>query len=147
MRQDLALLKTTAPAVLCDGICKSYKLQLDRERAENERLLFDNDRFKRELHLTDVIFYKGGLTPTETMILHGLLNRKMISKEFYLNVIGDESDDLLEPIKILDVFMCKLRKKLKDYKPIIETAWGVGWFIQPLEQKRLKALLIEGAVS
>jgi two-component system cell cycle response regulator CtrA len=42
-------------------------------------------------------------------------------------------------IKIIDVFICKLRKKLADAsggKNYIETVWGRGYVLRPPEEVR-----------
>ena len=60
-----------------------------------------------------------------------------ITKEMFLNAMYGGMD---EPnIKIIDVFMCKLRKKLADAsggKDYVETLWGRGYALRPPEQVR-----------
>ena len=60
-----------------------------------------------------------------------------ISKEMFLTQLYDGMDE--PEIKIIDVFICKLRKKLasasngKDY---IETVWGRGYVLrEPLDDE------------
>src|SRR5213595_2681492 len=70
------------------------------------------------------------LTGKEYQILELLSLRKgsILTKEIFLNHIDGGMDETL--FKIIDVFICKLRRKLaaasggKDY---IETAWGRGY--------------------
>jgi two-component system cell cycle response regulator CtrA len=46
-------------------------------------------------------------------------------------------------IKIVDVFVCKMRRKLKPYRIIIQTDWGRGYFL-PAESKAIaQGLLAE----
>jgi two-component system cell cycle response regulator CtrA len=79
------------------------------------------------------------LTPKEYQILELLSLRKgtILTKEIFLNHLYGGMDEPL--FKIIDVFICKLRKKLtkasggKDY---IETEWGRGYVLrEPNEAK------------
>ena len=73
------------------------------------------------------------LTGKEYQMLELLSLRKgtTLSKEMFLNHLYGGMDE--PEIKIIDVFMCKLRKKLagawngKDY---IETVWGRGYVLR-----------------
>ena len=82
------------------------------------------------------------LTGKEYQMLELLSLRKgtTLSKEMFLNHLYGGMD---EPgLKIIDVFMCKLRKKLanasngKDY---IETVWGRGYVLRhPTDEEWVK---------
>ena len=73
------------------------------------------------------------LTGKEYQMLELLALRKgtTLSKEMFLNNLYGGIDE--PELKIIDVFMCKLRKKLanasggKDY---IETVWGRGYILR-----------------
>ena len=73
------------------------------------------------------------LTGKEYQMVELLAQRKgmMISKEMFLNHLYGGMD---EPgMKIIDVFICKLRKKLANVsggKDHIETSWGRGYTIR-----------------
>ncbi|MGY6704610.1 response regulator transcription factor [Roseinatronobacter sp.] len=73
------------------------------------------------------------LTKKEYEILEALVVRKgrPVDKESLMNIIYGHED---EPnIKIIDVFICKLRKKLEALmggEQIIETIWGRGYMIR-----------------
>ena len=77
------------------------------------------------------------LTPKEYQILELLSLRRgtTLTKEMFLNNLYGGMDEPV--IKIIDVFMCKLRKKLanasngKDY---IETVWGRGYVLRELSE-------------
>ena len=82
------------------------------------------------------------LTGKEYQMLEFLSLRKgaTISKEMFLTQLYDGMDE--PEIKIIDVFICKLRKKLasasngKDY---IETVWGRGYVMRhPTDQEEVK---------
>ena len=77
------------------------------------------------------------LTRKEYQILELLSLRRgtALTKEMFLNNLYGGMDEPV--IKIIDVFMCKLRKKLanasngKDY---IETVWGRGYVLRELSE-------------
>jgi two-component system cell cycle response regulator CtrA len=77
------------------------------------------------------------LTVKEYQILELLSLRKgtTLTKEMFLNYLYGGVD---EPgSKIIDVFMCKLRKKLakaSDGRDYIETSWGRGYLLRESEQ-------------
>jgi two-component system cell cycle response regulator CtrA len=81
------------------------------------------------------------LTTKEYQILEFLSLRKgaTLTKEMFLNQLYGGMDE--PDIKIIDVFVCKLRKKLanasggKDY---VETVWGRGYTLRGPSEDQLK---------
>ena len=81
------------------------------------------------------------LTGKEYQMLELLSLRKgtTLTKEMFLNQLYGGMDE--PEIKIIDVFICKLRKKLanasygKDY---IETVWGRGYVLREPHDDRAK---------
>jgi two-component system, cell cycle response regulator CtrA len=82
------------------------------------------------------------LTGKEYQMLELLSLRKgtTLSKEMFLNhLYGDENEP---EVKIVDVFICKLRKKLTaaaDGIDYIETVWGRGYALRDPNQPALAA--------
>ena len=80
------------------------------------------------------------LTGKEYQMLDLLATRQgyTITKEMFLNHLYGGMDE--PEVKIIDVFMCKLRRKLADAsggKNYIETVWGRGYVIRkPSEAER-----------
>ena len=77
------------------------------------------------------------LTRKEYQILELLSLRRgtTLTKEMFLNNLYGGMDEPV--IKIIDVFMCKLRKKLanaSDGKDYIETVWGRGYVLRELSE-------------
>jgi two-component system cell cycle response regulator CtrA len=73
------------------------------------------------------------LTSKEYEILELLSLRKgtILTKEMFLNHLYPEMDE--PEVKIIDVFMCKLRKKLAQAtggRHYIETVWGRGYVLR-----------------
>ena len=83
------------------------------------------------------------LTGKEYQILELLSLRKgtTLTKDMFLNQLYGGMDE--PEVKIIDVFMCKLRKKLANASQgsnFIETVWGRGYVLrEPSEQVRLTA--------
>ena len=80
------------------------------------------------------------LTGKEYGMLELLALRKgsTLTKEMFLNQLYGGMDEP-EP-KIIDVFMCKLRKKLAEAsgrQHYIETVWGRGYALRELEPQQM----------
>ena len=82
------------------------------------------------------------LTGKEYQMLELLSLRKgmTLTKEMFLNHLYGGMDE--PEVKIIDVFMCKLRKKLTNAsggKSYIETMWGRGYTLrQPTEEEAVR---------
>ena len=82
------------------------------------------------------------LTSKEYQILELLSLRKGTTqtKEMFLNHLYGGMDE--PQLKIIDVFICKLRKKLANVsfgKDYIETVWGRGYVLrQPMDEEAVK---------
>ncbi len=79
------------------------------------------------------------LTGKEYQILELLSLRKgtTLTKEMFLNQLYGGMDE--PEIKIIDVFICKLRKKLANAsngKNYIETVWGRGYALREPDRGR-----------
>ena len=82
------------------------------------------------------------LTSKEYQMLELLALRKgsTITKEMFLNHLYGGMDE--PEMKIIDVFICKLRKKLlvaSGGKNYIETVWGRGYVIRPAGDEQAAA--------
>jgi two-component system cell cycle response regulator CtrA len=83
------------------------------------------------------------LTDKEYQILELLVLRKgmTLTKEMFLNQLYGGMDE--PEMKIIDVFMCKLRKKLANAsggKNYIETVWGRGYVLLHTTEEEVKVL-------
>lgn len=78
------------------------------------------------------------LSNSERLVLGALLQRERVSKDQIMATLYRNSGkDEAEP-KIVDVFICKIRKKLKPFGVDIETLWGTGYFIGVDGKKKLR---------
>lgn len=89
------------------------------------------------------------LTGKEYAIVELLALRKgaTLTKEMFLNHLYGGLDE--PEIKIIDVFVCKLRKKLLKYldgENYIETVWGRGYVLKEPEASNKETIQIKSAL-
>jgi two-component system cell cycle response regulator CtrA len=107
-------------------------------RHANNRLQFGDitlDLTARDVRVGDT---RVELTSKEYQMLELLCLRKgsMVSKESFLDHLYGGMDE--PEMKIIDVFICKLRKKIETagaQHALIETVWGRGYRVDIPEQK------------
>lgn len=83
------------------------------------------------------------LTSKEASLVSFLMERTVASKEQILETVYNESfhatGDIPE-LKIIDVFMCKIRRKFKPFGFSIETLWGHGYAMPGETKAGIRAL-------
>jgi two-component system cell cycle response regulator CtrA len=84
-----------------------------------------------------------GFTRNEVIIFGLLLKNKLVLRSSMMGALYFHKQDEAE-IKIVDVWVCKMRRKLKPYGIVIETQWGQGYFI-PAESKAIAQSLLDQA--
>jgi two-component system cell cycle response regulator CtrA len=81
------------------------------------------------------------LTGQETRVFSVLVGRAVATKGAIMAALysdrADEDADV-EP-KIVDVFICKIRKKLKPFGITIQTVWGQGYSLETATRASLSA--------
>lgn len=71
-----------------------------------------------------------GLSDHEGRMLGALMSREILSKPQLLDVLyGHKPVDDEPEIKIIDVYVCKTRAKLKRFGVEISTKWGGGYYM------------------
>lgn len=87
-----------------------------------------------------------GLTPHEARLIGVLVKRGQATKDqlmhalYALRMDGDEPE-----IKIVDVYVCKVRKKLAPYGITIGTIWGQGYSMSSESRARVCQLTEQAA--
>lgn len=105
-----------------------------RSKGHSESVIrFDKVSLNLDTRSVDVDGTVVHLTNKEYAILELLAMRKgtVLTKEMFLNHLYGGMDE--PEIKIIDVFVCKLRKKLADVSNgtnYIETVWGRGYMLK-----------------
>lgn len=117
-----------------------------RQLVELNESLREQIRAQRECFAPLMVFpMEWRLTRNETIVLSTLLARDVASREnlkavLYPAHVRDEMGD-----KIIDVYICKLRRKLRPFGIKIYTRWAMGWHLDPRVRDQLKAQLAEAA--
>jgi DNA-binding response OmpR family regulator len=91
-------------------------------------------------------FFKA--TPLEAAMFTMLMRRDEVTKVQLHSVIEacrDPNKETTE-IKMVDVMICKLRKKLVEHQIKIETMWGTGYFISKADRTTVFTKLLGAAV-
>ena len=112
--------------------------------AENETLREQNRQLKEEIGLAAQPPAMFGLTTQEAAIFGVLLaNRAPRKSTFMAALYSDGAYDDEAEEKIIDVFICKIRKKLKPFGIEIKTNWGESYEIPEVSKARARELMAE----
>lgn len=104
--------------------------RLDALQTENQRLRDELDALRNSLGLGYLPPIELRLTGKEALLLGRLLRGGVVTKNAAMDALYDASQDEPE-LKIIDVFICKLRGKLRPFGVAIDTRWGVGYEMSP----------------
>lgn len=80
------------------------------------------------------------LTKNEAVIFGLLLKNKLVLRSSMMGALYPLEQDEAE-IKIVDVFVCKMRRKLAPHGITIETQWGQGYFMGAASKAAAQGLL------
>src|SRR5215469_13788520 len=81
------------------------------------------------------------LTHTERQLLDILIRRRRVTKDQLMTALYCHRPDNEPGTKIIDTYICKIRKKLKPHGIEIKTVWCEGYEI-PLDSiERIKAMI------
>jgi two-component system cell cycle response regulator CtrA len=78
------------------------------------------------------------LSPAMSRILGALLAREFCTKEHLHQANADARGFCETEIKIVDVYICKLRRRLRPFGLEIRTLWGRGYALEPESADRLR---------
>ena len=83
---------------------------------------------------TVIVPVEFGLTSSEAKVLSCLIHRDFATKpQIMMAIYADRLEEEPEQ-KIVDVFVCKMRKKLKPFGIVISTVWGQGYRLEDRTQ-------------
>ena len=85
------------------------------------------------------------LTYNERMLLGLLMRRHRATKDQMMTMLYADRPDEEPDSKILDVMICKMRKKLRPHGVEIRTIHGAGYELPPTSREKIKALMAEAA--
>jgi two-component system cell cycle response regulator CtrA len=124
---------------MSDPLHDNYVSALEEENEALRARLVDLEREFGFYNTVPLIF---GLTGSEEKVLSLLGARDVASKQQIMTALmvyrgGDEEPE----IKIVDVFVCKIRKKLKPFGVAIDTVWALGYRLTPENKKKVAEYL------
>lgn len=116
--------------------------RLEAVEQENDMLRERIDQLEALLGMRTLAPIEFGLTPNEARAFGVLLARDVATKDAIMSALyGGKADiDQAEP-KIVDVFICKTRKKLKPFNIEIKTSWGSGYYLDAATKARVRAMM------
>ena len=85
------------------------------------------------------------LTYSERMLLGLLMRRHRVTKDQMMTMLYADRPDEEPDSKILDVMICKMRKKLSPHGVEIHTIHGAGYELPSTSREKIKALMAEAA--
>jgi hypothetical protein len=94
---------------------------------ENETLREENRQLKQALLGAAEPPPYFGLTGSEAKMFNVLLHNRAPRPEAFMTALFSTDADEPPDEKILDVWICKMRKKLKPFGIEIKTHWGECW--------------------
>jgi DNA-binding response OmpR family regulator len=110
--------------------------------AENETLREQNRQLKEEIGLAAQPPPMFGLTTQEAAVFGVLLsNRAPRRSTFMAAIYSDGAYDDEAGQKIIDVWICKIRKKLMPFGIEIKTNWGESYEIPEPSKARARELM------
>jgi two-component system, cell cycle response regulator CtrA len=120
---------------------------------ENRRLREERDLLKEQVaFLTAALMGENplplewNLTESEERIMRVILTREYASKDAIMAALYWDKDEPGED-KIVDVMVCKIRKKLKRFGINIKTHWGRGFYLPPEIRHRHRSTVNRRAQS
>jgi hypothetical protein len=134
---------------LRDAIARGSIVEMPRDdwpvgSSRSTRLLLIGTPLDDETKLKCACARYFGASPLEAAMLALMLKRNEVTKEQLHGVIENERGPGKEmtEIKMVDVMICKLRKKLVPHDVIIKTMWGVGYYIPTSNRESTIAQLL-----
>ncbi|OCC05155.1 hypothetical protein BA190_09580 [Labrys sp. WJW] len=122
--------------------------ELARLREENDRLKAEVDYLKSALVPPGWLPARFRLTALEERLFKALLSREQATKEQLLTAAYSHvfSADEIPHVKIIDVLICKVRRKLTPFGVEINTIWGKGYSI-PADMRQKVADIIKSEAT
>lgn len=82
-----------------------------------------------------------GLTPTEMQCVGAIVRRGILNQEAIFTAIYGSRPECQQPdVKIIDVYLCRVRRKLAPKGFELKNSFSVGYYFEPRERDALKQL-------
>lgn len=109
-------------------------------QAENDRLREQVAYLERALGLDFLPPMEWRLTPNEARLIGALVTRPVLTKDAAMALLYRDLGKEEAGIRIVDVFICKARKKLQPFGIEIKTVWGVGYALEADAKVAIRSL-------
>jgi two-component system cell cycle response regulator CtrA len=110
----------------------------DELRAQNEDLQFRIRELQTAVGMSYSLPMCLPLTSREAALLGVLMQRDVATKDMILMALYNGMDE--PQVKIIDVFVCKMRKKLQPFEIEISTLWGRGYYLAKEMKEKVRQL-------
>lgn len=103
----------------------------------------ENDELRERVRQLEIEVFGAGtwhcpvefrLTPSEQKILTALVARERCSKEFLHLSTAKPGEHPEAALKIIDVWVCRIRKKIEPFGLGIQTLWGTGYTLSDADR-------------
>lgn len=121
--------------------------RIDALEAERERLQGRIDQLEAAMGMHFMAPLSWRLTGHEARVLGVLLAREIATKDAIMAALYRDTGRDEAEIKIVDVFICKLRKKLKPLGFPVQTSWGQGYFLQAETKEAIQQRIALGLAA
>ena len=119
----------------------SLHLEIARLRRQLEERDAKIEQLTGMLINTDVDAWQTwGLTHNEARLLGALMCGRVCTKSHLMDLVYETAPGDQPDVKIVDVFVCKLRKKLAPHGVVVDTVWGRGFRMREEMIVRARAL-------
>lgn len=115
--------------------------RLEALEEENERLLARIEQLESLMGMRLIPPIEWRLTGSEARVFGVLMARPLATKDAIMAALYRDSAKEEAEIKIVDVFVCKLRKKVRPFGVNIETRWGEGYFLSQASKAAAQSML------
>lgn len=150
-RADINFALDSVRGGTAEAIVAEAKAMIAALQAKIEDLEFANLILREQVapDPTEIWFkLKLPLTPSEGRLMMVMLKRPLMTKQMALDALYMDRGGDWPDIKIIDVYICKIKKKLRrserwsDIK--IETVWGRGYCLSDYSKTLLEAYMDMG---
>lgn len=117
--------------------------RIEALEAEIERLRDQLDAARAALGAHIEPWFGLGLTAHESLAFGALYKRDMLTKDQLVHAIYASRTDDPPEIKIIDVLIYKIRKKIMPFGIQIQTVWGQGYRMDPLSKQKAASFVAE----
>lgn len=117
--------------------------RIEAQQAEIDRLQGRVDQLEAVMGMNFLAPLEWRLTAAETRVFGVLMARELATRDAIMAGLYRDAGRDEPEVKIVDVYICKIRAKLKPFDVPIDTIWATGYRI-PAEAKDRVRLMLPG---